>query len=209
MRRFLIAIVLSTLVSATAGAGVELTLTGGARWGEVELLTEDYTLLIVCVTTPCGLATGRAGDDGVLGLVLDVPIAQGWMFEALLNRQDGNVVFPGSLLPRESYEATTAQVGVQRYWERERLTPFAAMGLGLTRWETTALVYRPPLFPGIVVQPFDEEVFSGSVAGGVKMPLDSRFGLRLEGRYYYLDLPAAAGGGLWQPEATAGLAWRF
>ena len=209
MRRLCIAFVLLTLVPAAAGAGVELTLTTGYRWGEAELLTEDYTSLIVCVTTPCALATGRAGEDQALGLILDVPIARGWMFEALLNRQDGDVGFLGSLLPRESYDATTVQVGVQRYWERKRLTPFAAVGLGVTRWKTTALVYHPPLFPGIVVQPLEEEVFSGSIAGGVKMPLDSRFGLRLEGRYYYVDLPAAAGGGLWQPEATAGLTFRF
>ena len=148
MRRFVIVLVLLSLVPAAVSAAVELTLTGGYRWGEAELLTEDYTSLILCVTTPCALATGRAGDSEVLGLILDVPIARGWMFEALINRQDGDVAFPGTLLPRESYESTTAQVGVQRYWERQRVTPFAAVGLGVTRWKTTALVYHPPLLPG-------------------------------------------------------------
>ncbi len=211
MRRLLIALVLLTLTlaPAAAGAGVELTLTGGYRWGEAELLTEDYTRLILCVTTPCAPAAGRAGDNTALGLILDVPIARGWMFEALLNRQDGHVAFPGTLLPRESYESTTTQIGVQRYWERERWTPFVAVGLGVTRWETSALAYRPPLLPGIVVQPLDEEVFSGSIAGGVKLPLTSRFGLRLEGRYYHIDLPPAVGGSLGQTEATAGLTFRF
>ncbi len=209
MRRLLIALVLLTLVPAAAGAGVELTLTGGYRWGEAELLTEDSTSLILCITTPCATAAGRAANSEVLGLILDVPIARGWMFEALLNRQDGEVAFRGTLLPRASYESTTAQVGVLRYWERERITPFAAVGLGVTRWQTTALVYRPPLFPGIVVQPLDEEVFSASVAGGVKVPLSSRFGLRLEGRYYHIDLPQEVSGGRGQTEATVGVTFRF
>lgn len=209
MRRLLIALALLSLVPAAAGAGMELTLTGGYRWGEAELLTEDTTSLIVCVTTPCVLATGRAGASEVVGLILDVPIAPGWMFEALLNRQDGDVDFPGTQLPRETYESTTAQVGVQRYWERERWTPFAALGLGVTRWQTTALVYRPPLFPGIGVQRLDDEVFSGSIAGGVKVPLSARFGLRLEGRYYHIDLPHEVSGSFGQTEAAAGLTFRF
>lgn len=210
MRRLLIALALSTLVPAAAGAAMELTVTAGHRGGEAELLTEDFTSLIVCVTTPCALATGRAGDDGVLGLILGVPIADGWMFEVLLNRQDGDVAFPGTLLPRQSYEATTAHLGVQRYWQRERWTPFVAAGLGVTRWETTALVYRRPLFPGIEVQPLAaREVLSGSIAAGVKLPLASRFALRLEGRYYHLDLPAELNGSLGQTEATAGLVFRF
>ena len=210
MRHLSIALVVLALVpAAAAGAGVELTLTGGHRWGEAELLTDDYTSLIACITTPCVLASGRAGDDEVLGLILDVPIARGWMLEALLNRQDGDFGFPGTLLPRESYESTTVQVGVQRYWQWGRLTPFAAVGLGVTRWQTTALVYRPPLFSGIAVQPLDEEAFSGSIAGGVKVPLASRFGLRFEGRYYHFDLPHDVSGSVGQTEATAGLTLRF
>ena len=191
MRRLLIVLLCLAPVPAWAGGGVELTLTGGYRWGEAELLTEDPTSLIICVTTPCAVTAGRAGDDGALGLILDVPIARGWMFEALLNRQDGDFAFPGTLLPAESYESTTAHLGVQRYWEGERWTPFVAVGAGVTRWETAALVYPRPLVPGAVVRPHAaEEVFSGSIAGGLKVALAARFALRLEGRYYHLDLRA-------------------
>ncbi len=209
MRRLFAALVLLAVSPAPARAGVELTLAAGHRWGEAELVTEDPNAFVVCITTPCVTAAGFAGEDETLGLILDVPIARGWMFEALVHRQDGDLEFPGSPWLDDDYHSTTAQAGVQRYWQRERVTPFAALGLGVTRWETSAPLYEPPLLPGIVTRPVEEQAPSASLAAGIKTPLATRIGLRLEARYLSIDLPQEVDGSLAQAQASVGLSYRW
>lgn len=216
MRKLLTAFLgLLMLPSAGSGAGAEpeLTLAAGMRRGEVAFPTEARTPLIVCVTTPCILAEARTDDGEVnYSLILDVPFSRHWMVEALLTEQDGDHEFRSSFSPildRATYESTTAQLGLLRHWGEGRLRPFAAGALGVTTFESTALAYDRPFFPGIVPTPVDEEVLSGSFAGGAKVDLGRRLALRLEGRAYWHDLPERLDGTLWQNEASVGLTYRW
>ena len=215
MRRQLVAVAFCLLpvAPAAAGAGPELTLSAGLRTGEINFTTEAYSPLILCVTTPCVTADVTTEDDQVrLTLIVDVPFSQHWMVELLYTEQDGDHSFrsdfPG-IVEQGSYELTTAQAGVLRHWGEGRVRPFAASTLGSTRFESTVPAYDRPFFPGIVPTPVDEEVVSGSLAGGIKVELGRHVDLRLESRGWWHDFPERLGGPLWQGEGSVGLSYRW
>ena len=216
MCRRLAAVVLGLLPLAPAatGAGPELTLSAGLRTGETAFTTDAYSPDIVCITTPCVTADVLTKDEQArLTLILDVPFSPRWMVELLYTDQDGDHDFrtdhPSIVVEQGSYEWTTAQVGVLRHWGDDRLRPFAAGALGATRFESSVPGYGRPFFPGIVPTPVDEEVLSGSLAGGVKFGLGRHLALRLEGRGWWHDLPERLAGSLWQGEGSAGLTYRW
>lgn len=216
MGRRLVAVVLALvpLAPAAADSGPELTLSAGLRSGSIAFTTEAYSPLILCVTTPCITADVLTEDDQVrTTLILDVPISPRWMVELLYTEQDGDHEFrsdfPGFLVERGSYEWSTAQVGLLRQWGDGRLRPFAAGALGATRFESSVPGYHRPLSPGTFPTPVDEEVLSGSLAGGVKLGLGRHLDLRLEGRGWWLDLPERLDGSLWQSEGGVGLTYRW
>lgn len=214
MRTLLAVFVGLLLLPAAAGAGIELTLAGGHRTGEASFPIEARTpVTINCVTTPCILAEARTGEGEVYySLILDIPVSRRWMVEALLTEQDGDLELRSRIvdvLHRETFELTTAQVGLLRHWGEGRVQPFATGALGVTQFESSAMAYERPLFPGISARPADEDVISGSLAAGLKTGLGRRIALRLEGRAYWHDLPARLGGTLWQPEASLGLTYRW
>ena len=201
--------------AAAAAAAVEVTLAGGARQGEAAFLTESNTLLIVCVTTPCAVAEART-EESELGpsLIVDVPVSSRWMVEGLLTQQDGDLTFrapgvAGELLDRGTFEMTTAQIGMLRHWDRGKLRPFVAAGLGSTRLETSVGAYDLPLTPGSLPRPVDEDVFAASAALGLRASLVDRLALRLEGRAYWHDLPERLGGTLRQDELSVGVTYTF
>lgn len=202
------------LLPSAASAGPELTLTAGLRTGDVVFATEARAPFILCVTTPCVVADVLTEDDQLrYTLILDVPVSPRWMVEVLYTEQDGDHGFRsafGGIVERGSYEWSTAQVGVLHQWSGQRpLRPFAAVSLGGSRFESTVPGYDRPFFPGIVTTPVDEEVLSGSLAGGVKVDLGRRLALRLEGRGWWHDLPERLDGELWQTEASVGLTYRW
>ncbi len=201
------------LLPTAASAGPELTLAAGLRTGDVVFATEARTPLIVCVTTPCILADVLTENDQArLTLILDLPFSRHWMVEALYTEQDGDHEFRSRFSPildRGSYEWTTAQVGVLRQWGEGRLRPFAAAALGATRFESSVLAYDRPFFSGITPRPVDEDVLSGSLAGGVKVGLGRRLALRLEARGWWHDFPERLDGTLWQSDGSFGLTYRW
>lgn len=215
MHRRLAAVVvcLWPLAPAVASTGPELTLFAGLRAGEIVFTTEAYSPLVLCVTTPCVTADVLTEDQrGRFTLILDLPMSQRWMAELLYTTQDGDHDFRSDfpdIVERGSYEWTTAQVGVMRHWGEDRVRPFAAGALGASRFESSVPGYDRPFFPGIVATPVDEEVLSGSLAGGVKIGLSRHLDLRLEGRGWWHDLPERLGGSLWQTEGGVGLTYRF
>ena len=215
MHRRLAAVVvcLWPLAPAVASTGPELTLSAGLRAGEIVFTTEAYSPLVLCITTPCVTADVLTEDQqGRLTLILDFPMSQRWMAELLYTTQDGDHGFRSDfpdIVERGSYEWATAQVGVLRHWGEGRVRPFAAGALGASRFESSVPGYDRPFFPGIVPTPVDEEVLSGSLAGGVKIGLGRHLDLRLEGRGWWHDLPERLGGSLWQTEGGVGLTYRF
>jgi hypothetical protein len=214
--RALIVLALLASPSMIAGAEIELSLVLGYRSGDTSFLVEADAPFIACLVPPCVVAEARTPESEVPGLVLDVPIASGWMFEALLNQQEGSLrlatdlpVEAGPLAP-ESFDLTTLQVGVLRYWDRDGLVPFAVAGIGVARAETSAALLTSPFRVGEVGRRIgSREALSLSLGGGGRLPLDARWGLRFEARAYWTDLPAELGGELAQAEVSVGLSARL
>lgn len=209
------------VMPAATRANVEITLTAGLRSGSTTFPIEarvdpSSPVGFACVTTPCLLADATTGDGEVEpSLIVDVPFSRRWAVEALLTRQDGRLSLSSSRVPPEvvlapeSWESTTAQLGLRRQWDGERLQPFAAGAVGRTWFESSSVAYDRPFFPGIAATRVDEDVFSTSVAGGVSIGLARHLALRLEARSFWHDLPERLGGTLQQTEAGVGITYRW
>jgi len=188
----------------------------GYRGGNTSFPIEAEAPFIACLIPPCVVAEASTPEGGVAGLVLDVPIASGWMFEAFLSRQEGGLSLlaevsseAGRLTP-ESFDLTILQIGAQHRWDHDRLAPFAAAGIGVARVETSAGILDTPVGAGDVGMTLGaREVLSLSLGGGVRLALGPRWGLRLEARGYLTDLPEEMGGELVQGEVSFGLSTRL
>lgn len=215
IRRVPIGLLLGALLAGAAAAQVELAGVLGYRGGDRSFPVEARTPGIACLIPPCVVAEASTPESEVLGLMLDVPVADGWALEALVNRQDADLRLATGLAPEagktepESFELITLQVGAMRRWEGGALTPFVAAGIGVARVETSALVLtRPPVVGEPGRRRDASEGLSLSLGGGARQALGPRWGLRYEARAYWTDLPAELGGELVQIEVGLGLAVR-
>jgi hypothetical protein len=156
-------------------------------------------------------ATDRLLDiDGapVVGAVVNVPLGQGLLFEAQYTHQQAHIVIPGgSLAAPARWHAVADQwlAGGCQEFGTSRVRPFLTGLLGLTRFAVAG----------------DNEVrFTVGAGGGVKLPVQRRLGVRLDGRVFttFVDADAqrvvcVTGACLvnlhvtavWQMEFTAGL----
>ncbi len=218
MRRILIPLALAVLLPAAALAQAELSALVGYRGGDAAFLVEADAPLVDCLLPPCVVAEARTPESEVVGLVLDLPLADGWMAEALINRQQANLrlalpaAFAVDRVGAERFELTTLQVGLLHRWQPVAggLEPFVAGGVGLARVESSAAVLARPVRPGEPGRRLAaDEVFAASLGGGARLALGRRFGLRFEGRGYRTELPAELGGALVQFELAAGLTARL
>lgn len=202
------------LAPAVAGAGAEVTLSAGFRRGGTAFPIEARTPEpLFCFTTPCILAEATTEDEELLYTVtVGVPITKRWMAELLLTEQDGDLALRStrvSLMEPEAFDSLTAQLGVVRSWGDGRIRPYVGGAVGGTQIESTALVYDRPLVTGASAFGVEEDVFSSSLATGLKAPLGRHLGLRLEGRAYWHALPERLGGTLRQNEGSLGLTYRW
>lgn len=209
------------VVPAATRASVEITLTAGLRSGDASFPIEaridpSSPVSLACITTPCLLADASTGDGEALpSLIVDVPFSRQWAVEGLLSRQDGRLSLSSSRVPPEvvlapeSWESSTAQLGLRRQWDGERLRPFVAGAVGRTWFESSAVAYDRPFFPGIAATRVDEDVFSASLAGGVSIGLARHLAVRVEARSFWHDLPERLGGTLQQTEAGVGITYRW
>ena len=216
MRRAAIVLVLLLAMQAAAAAAGELALVLGYRTGDVSFLVEADATGIACLLPPCVVAEASTPESEALGLILDLPIAQGWMFEARLDRQDADLSLSTTLPPEagpvgaEGFELTSFQVGVLRQWAGDGLRPFATAGVGLASAKTSAAVLEPPIGPGEAGRRLgSRDGLAISLGGGAKKALGSRWGLRLEARVLWIDLPSEVGGKLTQLGLEVGLSTRL
>jgi len=193
------------LLSACAGRAfaqpAEVSVLGGYRFGGS--LVE-------------AAAPHRVDSDGApaMGIVFDLPVAEGFQFEALFTHQQESVVvvpldgFAPSVRYSTSIDHWQAG-GLQELEGGRRVRPFLTGTLGLTRYGVEA----------------DHAIrFTLGGGGGVKVFPRSRVGLRLDGRVFATFVDAAVpgivcvqGGCLlaihldmaWQVEFTAGLVVRL
>lgn len=201
----------SLLVPSVALAAVEVTPLAGYRAGGLEI--ETGTL---CVTLPC--PTFAESDDSALyGAIVGLPINDRYQFELLLNRQPSELVFTeGPGVPRRSlgttdFDVTHVHAGVLRRWRLSSFEPFVSVSGGQTWIDANSFL----------IGNLDENLWSGSVAAGARVPLGKadRFGLRLEARGYLVDIPSGGLGDsefpraleddLTQLETSVGVTFRF
>ena len=83
MRRAAIGLVLLLALPVAAVAAGELALVLGARIGDVSFPVEADATGIACLIPPCVVAEASTPESEVLGLVVDLPIARGWMLSSI------------------------------------------------------------------------------------------------------------------------------
>lgn len=213
MRSFRV-LALVTLLPSVALADREITPLVGLRQGP----SVEFSSGIGCIALDgirCPIFARSDGDSTALGFLVDLPIRDRLDFELLVNRQSTELVFHdgAGVVPLEpgragdDLEVTHVHVGARRSWDIGRLEPFGAIGAGFTMLESGRL-------PGGTV---DLTRGSASLAGGARVRLSERLGLRLEARAYRVDLPdelapfmtRMSAEKLDQTEITTGLAVRF
>lgn len=181
------------------GGGVELTPYVAYRFGG-EIDTDDRFF--------------RDDDDDTdieegeaFGLILDVPLRDGFMLELLVSHQETEAEIDEGLFEPSvglgDVSVTYGHVGILYGWRLGQVEPFVVGSLGGTLID--------PDLPGS-----DEETrFSLGFGGGVKLFFAEHVGLRVEARGFWTDLgddddfddrfDRDDGSGLFQGEATAGL----
>lgn len=150
-------------------------------------------------------------DEGtVFGLIFDVPLNPYLQVEFIANRQNTQFTAdPGLFTPERDLGDVTIDLyhaGILFQWGPGQVVGFFSTGLGVGRID--------PDLPDLE----SETRFSGNFGGGVKIFLAENIGLRLDGRFYWVDLGSFddhdhdhhhdgdfESGGLFQGEASAGL----
>ncbi len=184
--------------------GVDLSLLGGYRTGGP---TNQPTFAFDCLACPQPKADARDGE--AFSLIVDIPFRDQLMVEVLLSHQSGEFegeefaaieIYPPVRL-NKSFDLTYLHVGFLRQWRTAKVSPFAAVGLGIAQFEANPILS--------FFEPIDENRLSASLGGGLKIRLNSWLGVRLEGRGYWADMPESAGDDLFQMELSSGLTFKL
>lgn len=172
-------------------------------------------------------ADDLVGDDAqveegaAFGLTVSIPLNDWFQIEFLARSQDTELVLDGGLFGQPE---TIGDLSIEHYhagaliqWGSGQVEPFIAASLGVARLDLD--------LPGAST----EEKLSGSIGGGAKIMFNQRFGLRLEGRWFWTNLGDDSGDddrchddfgndddcfhynddGIYQGEASVGLLFRF
>jgi hypothetical protein len=188
---------LAILVSAqgTAATDVELAPFAGIQFpGSVAAVDSRRT------------ATFGIGLD--YGAALDIEVAEGWQVELLYSRQGSNLSTRGG--SRLNVDIERYLVGIQEEKGGPRTRFFGVFLAGATRFA--------PGFAG-----YDSDVRATlGLSLGIKHALTDRFGLRAEGRAFFVNVNSGGGlicsggclfvfrgSGLWQGDVSAGVIFGF
>lgn len=176
MRRTLLAAVLllaAVVPAASAQQGLyrfEITPTASYNWGG-SLDATDSELFA---------ADLEVEDGEAFGVTFDIPLSSHMQLELLASRQSSQLRLDDGLFygSREfaDIDVTYYHVGVLWQWGDRRVSPFFTMSAGVANID--------PDLPGAA----DEDRFSLSIGGGVKVFFSENVGLRFEGRGFFSDL---------------------
>lgn len=217
MRAYHLVICLAIAVAVAGGSsparaqGFELTPYFG--YSSVDY---DYEQGLVCLAIfrDC-VVRGEADDTAAFGMIFGFDLRPGWQLEVLANRRQSDLDVRGRFIsvspgvPDQvveedlDFELTHLQIGASRTFGAGPARPFVAAALGGSRLEIDDGEIDPLLLHR------SDDALSASAGGGVKVDLSPRFGLRLEGRAFWVDLEEEAGGELIQLDAAAGLTVRW
>jgi hypothetical protein len=194
-RRPLAAVALLFCAQAAAGADVELAPFAGVQFpGAV-----------------AAASSGRTAAFGIgldYGAALDVAVAEGWRVELLYSRQGTDLSTRGG--GRFAVDLERYLIGIEEEKGGPQTRFFGVFLAGLTRFA--------PGFEG-----YDSDVRATfGLSLGIKHALSDRFGLRAEGRAFFVSVNSGGGvlcsgsclfvfraSGLWQGDLSAGVTLGF
>lgn len=161
-------LLLGGALGASAQPVLEITPTVGFRWGG-EIRAEDTTTL----DRDADLEEGHS-----LGLVIDIPVTEHLQIELLADHQrtglDSGTLF-GPSDRQFDLDIDYYHVGALYQWTTTRVKPFVVGSMGIANLDPR--------------DGFNSSTrrFSGSLGGGVKIPLSANIGVRFEGRAFWTD----------------------
>jgi hypothetical protein len=171
-KRFVLAALTLTLIlraSIVTGQTVEAAPAGGYRFGG------DLFEFV---------ANGSVDSDGapVVGGAVNVDLGDGLSFEALVTRQQAHVTVSSDAFSQPAHWRVVVDqwlAGGRQEFGVGRVRPFLTGLLGLTRCG---------------IEDDNEVRFTVAAGGGVKLPLQRRLGVRLDGRVFttFVDADARA-----------------
>ena len=162
-------VLLGGALGANAQPVIEITPTVGFRWGG-EIRAEDTTTL----DRDAKLEEGHS-----LGLVVDIPVSKHLQIELLADHQRtglSNSTLFGPTSHEFDLDIDYYHVGALWQWPTSRgVTPYVVGSMGIADLDPR--------------DSFNSSTrrFSGSLGGGVKVPLSPNIGVRFEGRGFYTD----------------------
>jgi hypothetical protein len=182
-------------------AQVDVTVQAGYRWGGLD--AEADIVCLAAINAPCQ-AYAKTDDDSFFGLTVGFPVGSGWAIEAHASRQETDFLYsnPVALVIAAPYEATVTVLegDLVRRFELGKWEPFAGAGLGVVRYDAD---------PVFLFDFEDEDRLAANVVGGARFAFNSTFGLRLEGRARYVDLPDELEGDEITLESSVGFSFRL
>lgn len=196
------AAILPLAFSPTAAlAEVDVTVQAGYRSGGLE--AEADIVCLAAINAPCQAYT-KTDDDSFFGLTVGFPVGSGWAIEAHASRQKTDLLYsnPVALIVAAPYDATVTVLegDLVRRFELGKWEPFAGAGLGVVRYDSD---------PVFLFDFDDEDRLAANVVGGARFAFSPRFGLRLEGRARYIDLPEEIEGDEVMLESSVGFSFRL
>ena len=195
-RLFFIAVVFCLLITSTASA-VEITPFAGYRMGGK---FENWNTG----------ASIKLRDSESFGVIIDFDLAPGKQLELLYSHQETSARVDPSFISPFNWDIDVDYYhigGVNNFHNYRNFKPFVAGTIGAT-------YFNPEKLPS-------ESRFSLSLAGGGKIDLTDKIGLRLEARGSYSSIFCSGGGGgggcsvqvsgsaWWQFETNVGLTMKF
>ncbi|MEM7354374.1 MAG: hypothetical protein AAF657_26445 [Acidobacteriota bacterium] len=191
MRQSFFAIVF--LLLPTFASAAELSLMAGVRSGQLDWFVFETV------------------DTEVASLAVEIPFKSRLAFEVLLNHQSGSTRVQPAELPlfdpspqfrQPDYEQSLLQLSLLHRWPMRRTEPFLGAGLGMVRFETDEGV--------IGGDSITHERAAFNVVAGAKFFRQKQWGLRVEGRAYWADLPQSFfDDDLFQVELSSGVTFKW
>ena len=161
-------VLLGGALGASAQPVLEITPTVGFRWGG-EIRAEETTTL----DRDADLVEGHS-----LGLVVDIPVTEHLQIELLADHQrtglDSGTLF-GPSDRQFDLDIDYYHVGALYQWTTARVKPFVVGSMGIANLDPRDGINS------------STRRFSGSLGGGVKVPITANIGVRFEGRAFWTD----------------------
>ncbi|HMB53108.1 MAG TPA: outer membrane beta-barrel protein [Thermoanaerobaculia bacterium] len=186
---------LLVLVALALPAAAQFEITPTVAYRSDDFREADPT--INCVTFPCDFSV-ESGDAVAFGVVAGFGFADGWAVEVLASRWSSEIELNGP--GNADFEVTHLQAGLAYTWGRGNVRPFVGAAAGQSQVDNEA---------DFGLRDAEDDAFSWSAGGGVKIGLTELLALRLEARGYWVDLDDNFGGSFMQQEIGAGLTFRF